>query len=131
MFPFKNFERRQTIAVFFMVGSFLSIVLVKLYIRPYLFHHGIKNFWVTGSLPNFFSTLGLSFFPLLLGHSLPFKRFKVICISVAGGLIGYEFEQWFSGGGVFDPLDIIASVAGAMLAFYFCKRYVFSKEEIL
>jgi hypothetical protein len=128
MFSFKGFEKRQGIAIFFMVGSFLSIVLVKLYIRPYFFRYNINDFGVTGSLPNFFAALGTSFFPLLLRDLFPFKKFKAVCISIAVGIVVYEFEQWFSGGGVFDPLDIAASVAGAMLAFYFCKWYVFSEE---
>lgn len=130
MFSFEDSFKRRILAVFFLFSSFLVAVLVKLYIRPYFFHHNIKDFGATGSLPNFFFTLGLSFFPLLLGHLFPFKNFKSFCVYVAGGTIGYEFEQWFTGGGVFDPLDIVASVAGAMLTFLFCKRYVFSKEEI-
>jgi hypothetical protein len=131
MFSFKRFEKRQAIAVLFLIGSCLAALLVTLYIRPYFFHHNIKDFGVTGSLPNFFFTLGLSPFPLLLGRSFPFKKFRPYCIYVVCGAIGAEFSQLFSGGGVFDPLDLVASVVGAVVAFYFCKRFVFSKEEIL
>jgi hypothetical protein len=138
MFSFRSSFRRRVLAVFFMVGSFLATVVIVFFIppyffnrTPYFFHKNVKDFGIIGSLPNFFFGLGLSFFPLLLGRSFPFKQFKSFCVAVVCGAVAAELTRWIFDGKVFDPLDILASAAGAALAFLFCKRYVFSKEEIL
>jgi hypothetical protein len=131
MFSFRSSFRRRVLAVFFMVGSFVATVVIVFFIPPYFFHKSVKDFGIINSLPNFFFGLGLSFFPLLIGRSFPFKQFKSFCVTVVWGAVAGEFTLWGFDGKVFDPLDILASAAGAALAFLFCKRHVFSKEEIL
>jgi hypothetical protein len=131
MFSFRSSFERRVLAVFFLLGSFLAAIVIIFLIPPYFPRQNIKDFGIIGSLPNFFFGLGLSFFPLLLGRSFPFKQFKSFCVTVVWGAVVGEFTLWVFGRSVFDPLDILASAAGAALAFLFCKRYVFSKEETL
>ncbi|MDJ0635820.1 MAG: hypothetical protein QNJ34_21715 [Xenococcaceae cyanobacterium MO_188.B29] len=110
-----------------MFGSFLAVILLKSFIRPYFSHYNIRDFGITGSLPNFFFCFGLPFVSLLVERSSSFKQFKTFCIVSASIGTMYELGQWFDTLGVFDPLDIVASIGGATLTFFFGKRYLFSK----
>lgn len=124
-------SKRRVMAMFYLFGSFLAVILLKSFIRPYLSHYNIEDFGITDPLPNFFFCFGLPLAPLLVKPSSSFKEFKSLCItSVLIGTI-YEIGQRFDTLGVFDPLDVLASFAGATVVFFFGKLYVFSKEEIL
>ncbi len=102
-------------------------VIVKLFIRPYVYHNQIEDYGVIGSLPSFLYVGGLCFAPLMLRRITTFSSYKLLLLAILGGDLTREFFQIGSDSEVFDAGDVVASLFGCALAFWFCRKYVFDQ----
>jgi len=117
--------------IYFSIFVFVSILLatlIKLYFRPY--YSGNNHFYklLLGSLPNFFYVLGFSFIYPLFKSSISFKQHVIAVFFITLGTIAYEIEQLWTER-TFDYLDIVASVAAAVIAIVLYQKVFLDKPK--
>ena len=101
--------------MFILIASFLTTLLVKIYIRPN--YSGSNHFYklLLDSLPNFFAVFGSAFMYPLFKGTISFKEHFNTTLFITLGVLAYEIEQYWTKG-TFDYLDIGASIAAALIS---------------
>lgn len=81
--------------------------------RTYARHHGFARHWTVGVAPNFFAGLTFATWQGYRTRTSPWVTvgYAMVAVSLA------EFVQLFLPGYTADPLDAIAGIVGALLAF--------------
>jgi len=110
----------------FLIGLVCAVVaaMIQLYLRPAWRSFSELSIILLGSLPNFLAVLGLAL--LLLAFRKSTQRPNSTILAVLFGVLAHEV---FTGstpsssfGGHFDWNDVIASVLGAIMAYWVDQR---------
>ena len=112
--------------MFILIVSFLIALLVIIYIRPN--YSGSNHFYksLLGCLPNFFAVFGSSFIYPLFKGSISFRQHFNAALFITLGVIAYEIEQHWTEG-IFDYLDIAASITAAVMAIILYQKLFLNK----
>ena len=95
--------------------AFFLTEMGRSFYRPYIYSHGIKDYFVADTIGNSLGTVTAVFMILTLVGSGSPKDWRLIAM-IIGGLIGYECLN-LVGDHAFDPRDVAATlVFGALSA---------------
>ncbi len=83
--------------------------------RPYIYSHGIFDFWIADTIGNFTGTMTVIFFELAVMNP-PRKLGRIMLGLITLGLIGYEFAQCFSPKSVVDWRDMIGTLIAGLIS---------------
>ena len=102
---------RRVVAASCLLMGFLATLLVHS-----LRQHQVVSGALWGALPNFLVGAAVPFAILIGPRSFRWREFQLFAALVVGGLILYECAQLVLPRRVFDPLDLVATLAGGLLA---------------
>jgi len=114
-------RRQRLLAAGLLIGAAAATIFVRRVLRPHGDQLGPLARDVLGWLPNFFAAVGSPFLWTMLDSRTvgPLRRWEFAdnCLWVLVILTGYEVSQRFDPGQTFEWSDIVASVAGVVVAF--------------
>ena len=111
---FKVDRRRVTFAALFLVLFVVTEIGRKAY-RPYIYSHGIFDFWIADTIGNFTGTMAIIFFEVAMINPAH-KQGRVFVFFTTVGLIVYELAQYFSPRSVLDWRDIVATLIAGLIS---------------
>ncbi len=106
---------------YLVIDIIILLFMIKVY-RPYIYNNNINDFYIADSIPSFLGVLIMSNIIYLNERSLDYEFLLYLCPTV--GLIIYEFLQYFLKIGTFDINDIIFSLIGGIVVFFYKKIFL-------
>ena len=100
------------------VVAFLLTEAGRQIYRPYIYRNDINDFGLADSIGNLGGIVVQIFFSLAILNSRKGKAYNVVGLVVAGFIL-YEFAQPYLPRGVFDWLDVLATLVGGLVSVLF------------
>lgn len=99
----------------------LLLLIIKIY-RPYIYSYNINDFHIADSIPNFLGVIIMSNIMYLNEKNLDYEFLLYLC--PVTGLIIYELLQYYLKRGTFDINDIIFTLIGGVIVFFYKKIFL-------
>ncbi len=101
---------------YLIIDIIILLLMIKVY-RPYIYSNSINDFHIADSIPSFLGVLIMSNIIYLNDKNLEYDFLLYLCPTI--GLIIYEFLQYYLHVGTFDINDIIFTLIGGIIVFFY------------
>lgn len=106
---------------YLIIDIILLLFMIKVY-RPYIYINAINDFHIADSIPSFLGVLIMSNIIYLNEKNLDYNFLLYLCPTV--GLIIYEFLQYAFKIGTFDINDIVFTLIGGIIVFFYKRIFL-------
>lgn len=106
---------------YLIIDIILLLLMIKVY-RPYIYNYCINDFHIADSIPSFLGVIIMSNIIYLNEKNLDYEFLLYLCPTI--GLTIYEFLQYCLKIGTFDINDIIFTLIGGVIVFFYKKIFL-------